>query len=653
MPVALILFSLGAARAQSYFAAARIGIAFGIGIFGVITIASRDWALIVPVALTLIGTSVYALPQALWAHHVGRRRYGIADFCATIAAWSLVMELCDVLGFPTKGEGLAAIAGAPVLMGGARLLGSNVVCGIMIAGTIGCGVRLAGSSPLRARLASALRPVVVSLLLLLALSGLAHLSAPAAVGTRSVGIPQMNVPSAYFTHRLSHPELVDAFEDAFAKQVRDLSGVDLLALTETYDGAYPLLLPRVRQRFENYARLQGQGVLLTSYLASADGGMYNAVGGINPQGQLVGVHRKVDLAPFGEVEFEHGSTFQPQPILPGVRVGVLICQESLLPDGPSALARAGANVLVSHTSDISFGSGLLSFEHLALARMRAIETGRAMVWASAAGPSGAVDRWGGFNAGGPFRLPAPVRVKVDLYDDLSPYLRAGWLWRLLATGGLLAHLALRRARPTAHRKPRQPAVGTLRGFTELALALVFAWGVSVGSAAAVEVVNGTPGRAKNSALQLLHHYTLDLGPGSLARFKADGAHSASAAVAYLLESYGQRTLPSAVNIATQDPTLADLIPELERGHGLRTREIAVDFQAMPRVEAIVQSKDGEFCVTTSNRAHQVWLFQPSLDAVRELTPNDASRLLKPTALVPADDDALRFESDKAARSAMH
>ena len=634
MPIALIALAFWAARTRSFFAAARLGIAFGLGIFWVITISSREWALVVPMALTLIGTGLYALPQALLARAASRRSFGVAAFCATAAVWKLCMDGGDYLGFPTKGEGLAAIAGAPLLMAGARLLGSNWVCGIMIAGTIGTGVRLAHSSPLRfERVLNALQPLAAALAALLFLGAVAHITAPNSARSLNVGIPQMNVPSAYFQQRMQHPELSDAFEDVFAKQLQELADVDLLALTETYDGSYSLLVPKVRSRFQNYARQRQQAVLLTSYLAAKDGGIYNAVGSIDASGRLVSVHRKVNLAPFGEVEFEHGSTFSPAPILPGVRVGNLICQESLLTDGPYALARAGANLLVSPTSDISFHSGLLSFEHLALARMRAIETGRSLVWASAGGPSGAVDRWGNFTRAGPLRAPTPVRVSVELHDEITPYLGSIWLWRVLAASVLVA-LAWRRQPRTMIAPVPMPPVGTLRGCLELALAFLLGWGLSIGSAGAVEIVNGTPERARQSANELIRHVEPYLGAGSLARFQTDLGHSASGALAYYLDFYGQRTVPSAVQLTAAEPTLLELAKELRLRQGFPTQIEKLRFENAPRVAAIVRSKSGEFCVVSSDRAQRFWLFRPTQAEVRQLSAANAAELLEPMVLLP-------------------
>jgi len=449
----------------------------------------------------------------------------------------------------------------------------------------------------------------------------------------------MNVHGAYFEQRLSLPELSDAFEDAFAEHLRDLADVDLLALTEAYDGSYPLQVPKVRQRFQNYARTRKQAVLLTSYLVSTQGGVYNAAGSIDPNGVLVSVHRKVNLAPFGEVEFQAGPSFEPANIAPGVRAGILICQEALLTQGPFALARRGANLLISPTSDGSFHSGLLSFEHLALARMRAIETGRSLVWASSAGASGVVNRWGEFVAGGPFRAPATVRVHADLHEELTPYLRSTWLWPTLALAILFAFF-LRPGQPLPRTSPGPPIVGSLRGIGAVVLALTLTWALAIGSAGAVEVANGTPERAERSARELLHRAVPYLGHNSLARFRTDFEHSASGALAYYLEYYGQRTLPSVVTQHPVRPTLHDLANELRNVQQFPTREQKYDFSNPPRAPALLRAKTGEFCVATTSRERRLWLFTPTHAAVKEMTIVDAAALLEPYALVPESDPEL-------------
>lgn len=628
-----------AARAPSRRAAVGVGLAWGAGVSSVVTIGSVGWGGVVPVALTVIGTMLYAVPQSLLTHWTSQSFSAPKAFAVFAAAWTLCMDFSGVVGFPTQGEALSAIACAPWLMAGARLCGSSVLCGLIVAGTSGVGARLATLATFSVRaLAEALPPLAVSLALLVALAVTAHATAPAAHGTLTAGVPQLDIPADYFKLRMAVPEREEAFEALFSQQIQELADVDLLALPETYDGAFPLLVPRLRQSFQRRARLQHQAWLLSSYLVAADGGGYNAVGAINAEGQLVGVHRKVNLAPFGEVELERGHGFQPSLVLPGARVGVLICQESLLSEGPRELALSGANLLVTPTSDISFGSGLLSFEHLAGARLRSIEVGRAMVWASAGGPSGAIDRWGNFAAGSGFREAAAARVQLETHDDTTPYLSSIWLWRALSALTLLWFgLTGRKARVS----PPQPVqVSTRRGLFELAVALLAIVLANVASPALVELAAGNPARAKRSVLELLGAGASSLGPASLDRFRTDAAHSASGALAYYLTFYGLRTLPSGTELTTATPTLREIARTLATSFAFPAREVALDFSALPRSGALVETHAHEFGFLTSNRLGLVALFLPTRGRVLTVTDKQAATLLERNALMPASDPEL-------------
>ncbi len=630
----LVALSWLAVRARSLWGAAAAGLAFGTGMFAVIMVSSVDWGLIVPFALTLLGVLLYGLPLSLWAHWSSRHLTGARAFAATVAAWALCMDLGDLVGFPSKCEALSSVAFAPLLMGGARLVGTNVLCGLMIAGAVGTGAQLAQPpAPKTIGLARALRPLAASFLWLLALSGLGRATAAAPSGTLTVGVPQMNVSSDYFRIRQALPDQTNEFEALFSEQVAQLADVDLLALTETYDGTFPLLVPRLLQRFQNYAKLQHQPVLLTSYLVSSSGGGYNAVGGINAEGQLVGVHRKVNLAPFGEVELDRGDGFHALALLPNAKVGVLICQEALLGEGPRALVRDGANLLVTTTSDISFGSGILSFGHLAAARLRAIETGRSMVWASAGGPSGASDRWGAFTRAAPFRAAKAARMSVHLYSDITPFLRWSWLVPVLSAGSLLV-LLLRRG-PRVVVEPQAQPVATLRGVLELGLALLLAFAASIASPALVERMSGEPARAKQSVLELLGQKAPLRSAPSLARFHTDVAHSADGALAYYLDFYGLRELPASTRLYQAQPTLSDVIHALEQAFDFPTREVKLDFSALPRTATIVRTKTGEFGVLSSNSLHAMQVFSPVSNGQVLLNTERAAAILEATGLLPA------------------
>jgi apolipoprotein N-acyltransferase len=68
-------------------------------------------------------------------------------------------------------------------------------------------------------------------------------------------------------------------------------------------------------------------------------------------------------------------------------VGSLICFEIAADDIPRGLAREGAEVILSQTNNADFGYSDETFQQAAIARLRAIETGRAVVNISTVGLS--------------------------------------------------------------------------------------------------------------------------------------------------------------------------------------------------------------------------------------------------------------------------
>lgn len=79
---------------------------------------------------------------------------------------------------------------------------------------------------------------------------------------------------------------------------------------------------------------------------------------------------------------------------PRVTLGTLICWESLYPGGGSKLAGDGAELLIVLTNDSVQRWGTGSRYHARLTKLRAIESGLPLVYASQAGPTFAVDPYG-------------------------------------------------------------------------------------------------------------------------------------------------------------------------------------------------------------------------------------------------------------------
>ena len=127
------------------------------------------------------------------------------------------------------------------------------------------------------------------------------------------------------------------------------------------------------------------------------------------------------LMPEGAGSFQRG----PAPViliadLAGrpLRLAIMICLEDVLPSFGRELAALEPDVIVNLTNDTWFDTGAEPYQHEALARLRAVETGVPMIRAVNTGPSSVLDRDGEFLArtvvrDGSGRLP-PDTLLVDV-----------------------------------------------------------------------------------------------------------------------------------------------------------------------------------------------------------------------------------------------
>jgi apolipoprotein N-acyltransferase len=72
-------------------------------------------------------------------------------------------------------------------------------------------------------------------------------------------------------------------------------------------------------------------------------------------------------------------------------VGTFVCYEAVVPDLVRQFARDGSQLLVNVTNDAWFGESPAPFQHLAMARMRAIENHRYLLRAANNGISAIID----------------------------------------------------------------------------------------------------------------------------------------------------------------------------------------------------------------------------------------------------------------------
>ena len=112
----------------------------------------------------------------------------------------------------------------------------------------------------------------------------------------------------------------------------------------------------------------------------------------------------------------------------GSKVGILICFEEAIDELPREVVTQGARVLVAQTNNADFGRSDESVQQNAIAKLRAIETGRSLVSVSTVGPSVIFDPKGNVLTIAKSFTPAVVRAKVPLSDALNLYMRGGWLF---------------------------------------------------------------------------------------------------------------------------------------------------------------------------------------------------------------------------------
>jgi apolipoprotein N-acyltransferase len=170
---------------------------------------------------------------------------------------------------------------------------------------------------------------------------------------------------------------------------------------------------------------------------------------LDASGELVGRYAKMHLVPFGEFvpwpfsAFIDKITLQSGDFTPGDesavskinghQVGVYICYENAFASGVRQFTANGAEVLVNISNDGWYGATAARYQHLLLARMRAIENQRWILRATADGITTSINRAGQITQPLPSFEPGAVTAGFSYSAELSFYARWGdWFWWLCA-----------------------------------------------------------------------------------------------------------------------------------------------------------------------------------------------------------------------------
>lgn len=241
------------------------------------------------------------------------------------------------------------------------------------------------------------------------------------------------------------------------------------ALTDS--SAYTFLNSIARQ--EQAPVMVGSRVLDTRYVqgrpvrVESNASVLFAIDGTRPKR-----YNKQQLVPFGEfiplrslipAPMMESFEIPPTDVTPGdettvfkfhnpqagpVAIGPFICYESMYPLYARAMARQGANLLVTQSNDDWFQSEAAMEQHVAAVVLRAVETRREIVRATTTGITCVIDARGAMTARAPVNAKAVLKHTVMLHTGQTLYTLFGD-WFVLACAVLILFALWRHREQTA------------------------------------------------------------------------------------------------------------------------------------------------------------------------------------------------------------
>ena len=199
--------------------------------------------------------------------------------------------------------------------------------------------------------------------------------------------------------------------------------------------------------------------------------IYNSASVIAPNGAWTGRYDKIHLVPFGEYvpfeklfSFASGLTHQVgtfargksrMPLQVGdAQVGTFICYEAIFPDEVRQFARNGAELFVNISNDGWYGEGGAPWQHLNMARMRAVENDRWLLRDTNTGITAVIDPFGRVVAEAPRNQRTQLQAAYSLVETTTFYTRHGDWFPLLCAIITLLGLLLRVFAPDALAQPQ-------------------------------------------------------------------------------------------------------------------------------------------------------------------------------------------------------
>lgn len=256
-----------------------------------------------------------------------------------------------------------------------------------------------------------------------------------------------------------NPETQQAQLDIYTGKTLASGPADLFVWPET-------AVPLIRQDLDGFLKALGQrigdegGALITGIpateMVTGEEHDYNAVLVL---GRGDGLYLKQRLVPFGEYvplqdllrgairffdlpmsNFAAGPANQPPLLVQGIRLAPSICYEVVYPELVASLAR-NSDMLLTVSNDAWFGDSIGPVQHLQMARMRALESGRWMLRATNNGITALMNPQGKVVQEVPRFQVEVLQGQAQPMQGLTPYLRWG-LWPVLVLSLVLSGIAV-------------------------------------------------------------------------------------------------------------------------------------------------------------------------------------------------------------------
>ena len=459
LSLALLFWLWG--KAENPHIAARLGWAFGLGLFGAgvgwIYVALHDYGYM-PMPLAVLATSLFVALFALFPALAGYLQAKLpvprwVKFSLLLPTLWTLIELFRgyfLTGFPWLTLGYSQVPASP-LAGYAPILGVYGVS-LMVAVSAGLMVLFAQQRW------NAQGKVAATALLLLWLGGAVlhrvEWTTPAGEPTM-VSLLQGNIAQ---DEKFVEGQLVGTLETY--RRLAESSDARLIVLPET---ALPLLRGELPESYasalRDHARLSGGDVLVGAF-EEEHGLYYNSMFSLGASDSQS--YRKNHMVPFGEFiplrplfgwlindvlsipmgDLASGGEHQPLLHLAGQRIAMNICYEDVF--GEEIIrALPQATLLVNTSNDAWYGDSHAAIQHNQIAQMRALETGRMMLRATNTGVTSVIGSDGRILNILPQHKEGVLTAQVQGYAGATPYVRWG-NWAVLGLLVLMLGVVWRR-----------------------------------------------------------------------------------------------------------------------------------------------------------------------------------------------------------------